>query len=52
MLDDGDWDSGASTVQQLPLMPSVILQTTGEEEGAAGGRQNYSISNKAINVYE
>ena len=52
VLDDGDWDSGAATVQQLPLLPSVILQTTDDGEGEDGGRKNYSISNKALNVYE
>jgi len=52
VLDDGDWDSGAATVQQLPLLPSVILQTTDDGDGEDGGRKNYSISNKALNVYE
>jgi len=56
VLDDGVWDSGAATVQQLPLLPSVILRKPdddGDSTTGSGRRANYnSIINNAVNVYE
>lgn len=54
--DDVMQHQGAATVQQLPLLPSVILRKPdddGDSTTGSGRRANYnSIINNAVNVYE